>query len=187
MEYTYVFDGGISTKNSSPKYSILTDKTGVYEPSYIIFDDDTIEKIYDVERFKNYVIGYEKKGRDTPKIINLTTKKVSTIKEKLITTYIESPKNNTYIAIHNYDFKHTGIYDGELNKIYETTNSIKAVNDEYFLETDYKGEKSIYYLVNVKTLEKNKLTTNGAYSFNTENNLVTHTFDGKKQFLYKFK
>lgn len=185
--YTYVFDGGISTKNSSPKYSILTDKTGAYEPSYIIFDDDTIEKIYDVERFKNYVVGYEKKGRDTPKIINLTTKKVSTIKEKLITTYIESPKNNTYFAIHNYDFKHTGIYDGELNKIYETTNSIKAVNDEYFLETDYKGEKSIYYLVNVKTLEKNKLTTNGAYSFSTENNLVTHTFDGKKQFLYKFK
>lgn len=189
--FTYKYGGGIAKKQSNSKYSILkAEKENYKAKTYIIYEDDSYLELYDVSICGKYAISYVSKNDERIKIVNLETKEEKILSENLEKNFTSS-KNNTYFIIKaDYSDKYNNyiVYDNKYNKIYSTNNTLKVINDDYFMEIDYsKQQQSKIYLINKNTLEKKLLETKGVYDFNTSNNLVTYEFNGTKQWLYKFK
>lgn len=188
--YSYS-SGGVAKKNTSTKYSIVFNEVSYRDfLTYVIYDDDTISKLYSTVRKNNYLIGFTDFNEKTLKIINLETKKEKELKEHL-TTFVDTPENNNYFIINAnsvYDKEYEYyVYNKNFEKIYSTKNSVYSVNDEYFLEIDSKESgKNDIYLINQKTLKKTLLETKGLYRFHNANNLVTYDGNEDKQWLYKF-
>ena len=189
--YYQPYGGGYVKKNTSTKYSFVNDNQNSYNPyTYIIYQDETIDKLYSISKIGDYIVGYVDKDCTQLKIINLKTKESKVLDEKLKNEFY-TPKNNNYFIIHSniydneYDYY---VYNKDYKKVYSSNNTLSVVNDEYFLEIDQNDhQQSKIYLVNAKTLNKTLLETTGVYDFNTENNIVTYELNGNKQWLYKFK
>lgn len=189
--YTYTYGGGIAKKQSNSKYSILkVEKSDYRAKTYIIYEDDSYLELYGISICGKYAIGYVSKDDERVKIVNLETKEEKILSENLENIFTSSINNTYFIMKADYSDKDNNyiVYDNKYNKIYSTNNTLKVINNDYFMEIDTsEKQQSKIYLINKNTLDKKSLETKGVYDFNTSNNLVTYEFNGTKQWLYKFK
>lgn len=170
-------------KQSSPAYSIVCDNKHQY---YAFFDDDSwicIGKNYEDDPevkygcFSAYV---EEEGKsldeEKVKLVNMRTKQEHVFEEPVDTKFY-TPEGCTYYIMHGSyksGAKEYYVYDKDFNLIYETEAHLEPVNNRCFLETD----EDKLTLIDIETMERHPLNTEGKFSECSETHLTTWGEDG---------
>lgn len=94
----------------------------------------------------------------------------------------QSP-NGKYIILYDNNSNNSCVYDGDFNKLYESSNWVNEINDEFVLEKDSETEQ--LYIINVFTGEKNAIDIKGEYYNNNESGIITQ--DGENYYLYAIR
>ena len=184
----------VASPYNTSKNSIITGaiKSDLGNLDVIISSDGTVEKLYMARledgiidtksaktfKTKKYLVGIEiSNSGNSVKVINLDNKKSKSVNDGTWTAngIAESPSGQ--YAILNYDTTYNDskkkiVINDNLEKVYETENQLKVVNDKFVIEYSLKLKNEIY-LVNVFTGEKIKLDTTGDYYDNNSLGLIT--------------
>jgi len=170
-------------KQLSSSYAILQDRE---DCCYCFYDDDTwtmIGEVLDDEPELQYgcIAAYlPEKDKNleelTVKLVNMRTKQEHVFEEPVDTKFY-TPEGCTYYIMHGSyksGAKEYYVYDKDFNLIYETEAHLEPVNNRCFLETD----EDKLTLIDIETMERHPLNTEGKFSECSETHLTTWGEDG---------
>lgn len=112
-------------------------------------------------------------------LIKLNTEKILEISDGI--GRINQSSNGNYIIVQSAGKYY--IYDSELKLIYETSNYLDDINDEYVLEKEQSTGK--LYILNIFTGDKKAIETKGKYYSCNSAGIIT--YDEENYYLYAFR
>ena len=169
MEKIQIYIGTVRTKNTY--YTSNTDTT---------YDYNNYQK-------SHYIITRNKDKKFM--IISMETKKAilipSDIEDSIGINQEESTSGN-YLIIKSDRENKDYVYDKNLNKIYESDNSLEYLTDNYIIEHSKSYDDNSIFLVNIdNNNEKKQIEVKGRYKRNNDCFLITE--DENKSYLYVLK